>query len=98
VAADSYVRCGVPFYLRTGKRMAATAQRVSLILREPPGPLAGQLPAEGNVLSFSLAGDGEIGLSLVAKQPGPALVTAPARPAPGSAVAGRRSAGPGRCW
>jgi glucose-6-phosphate 1-dehydrogenase len=70
---------GVPFYLRTGKRMAATAQRVSLILREPPGPLAGQLPAEGNVLSFSLAGDGEIGLSLVAKQPGPALVTAPAQ-------------------
>jgi glucose-6-phosphate 1-dehydrogenase len=70
---------GVPFYLRTGKRMAATAQRVSLILREPPGPLAGQLPAEGNVLSFSLAGDGEIGLSLVAKQPGPALVIAPAQ-------------------
>jgi glucose-6-phosphate 1-dehydrogenase len=69
---------GVPFYLRTGKRMAATAQRVSLILREPPGPLAGMLPAEGNVLSFSLAGDGEIGLSLVAKKPGPALVIAPA--------------------
>lgn len=30
---------GVPFYLRTGKQMAASAQRVSLILREPPGPL-----------------------------------------------------------
>ena len=26
---------GVPFYLRTGKRLAASAQRVSLILREP---------------------------------------------------------------
>ena len=38
-----------------------------------PGPLAGQLPAESNVLSFSLAGDGEIELSLVAKKPGPAL-------------------------
>ena len=50
-----------------------TEQRVSLILREPPGPLAGQLPREGNVLSFSLAGDGEIDLSLVAKKPGPAL-------------------------
>ena len=37
---------GVPFYLRTGKRMAASAQRVSLILREPPGPLSGQLPRE----------------------------------------------------
>jgi glucose-6-phosphate 1-dehydrogenase len=63
----------VPFYLRTGKRMAASRERVSLILRDPPGPLAGRLPPGGNVLSFSLAGDGEIDLSLVAKKPGPAL-------------------------
>src|SRR5258707_4174033 len=40
-------RCrGGPFYLRTGKRLAATKQRVSLIMREPAGPLAGQLPRE----------------------------------------------------
>jgi glucose-6-phosphate 1-dehydrogenase len=64
---------GVPFYLRTGKRLAETKQRVSLILREPAGPLAGRLPTESNVLSFSLAGDGEIDLSLMAKKPGPAL-------------------------
>jgi glucose-6-phosphate 1-dehydrogenase len=63
----------VPFYLRTGKRLAQTRQRVSLILREPPGPLAGKLPGESNVLSFSLAGDGEIDLSLIAKKPGPGL-------------------------
>ena len=35
---------GVPFYLRTGKRLAETRQRVSLILREPAGPLAGGCP------------------------------------------------------
>jgi glucose-6-phosphate 1-dehydrogenase len=64
---------GVPFYLRTGKRMAASAQRVSLILREPQGPLSGQLPRDANVLCFSLGGDGEIDLSLVTKKPGPAL-------------------------
>ena len=64
---------GVPFYLRTGKRLAESRQRVSLILREPAGPLAGQLPDESNVLSFSLAGDGEIDLSLMAKKPGPEL-------------------------
>jgi glucose-6-phosphate 1-dehydrogenase len=64
---------GVPFYLRTGKRLAETRQRVSLILREPLGPLAGKLPSEANVLSFSLAGDGEIDLSLIAKKPGPGL-------------------------
>jgi glucose-6-phosphate 1-dehydrogenase len=63
----------VPFYLRTGKRLAASRQRVSLILRPPAGPLAGQVPPGSNVLSFSLAGDGEIDLSLVAKKPGPGL-------------------------
>ena len=62
----------MPFYLRTGKRLAASKQRVALILREPPGPLAG-LPRHRNVLSFSLAGDGEIDLFLVTKKPGPAL-------------------------
>ena len=66
---------GVPFHLRTGKRLAASEQRVSIILREPAGPLAGRLAADSNVLSFSLAGDGEIDLSLVAKKPGPALDT-----------------------
>ena len=63
----------VPFYLRTGKRLAQSAQRVSLILRDPPGPLAGKLPKDANVLCFSLAGDGDIDLSLVAKKPGPGL-------------------------
>jgi glucose-6-phosphate 1-dehydrogenase len=63
----------VPFYLRTGKRLAESQQRVSLILREPQGPLSGRLPRQANVLSFSLAGDGEIDLSLVAKKPGPGL-------------------------
>ena len=66
---------GVPFYLRTGKRLAASQQRVSLILREPAGPFAGKLASNSNVLSFSLAGDGQIDLSLVAKKPGPALDT-----------------------
>jgi glucose-6-phosphate 1-dehydrogenase len=64
---------GVPFYLRTGKRLAASAQRVNLILRDPKGPLAGKLPKDANVLCFSLAGDGDIDLSLVAKKPGPGL-------------------------
>ena len=66
---------GVPFYLRTGKRLAESQQRVSLVLREPDGPLAGKVEADSNVLSFSLSGDGEIDLTLVAKKPGPALIT-----------------------
>ena len=60
---------GVPFLLRTGKRLARSRQRVSIILREPSGTLAG-VPKAGNVLAFDLAGSGEIDLTLVAKKPG----------------------------
>ncbi|MGH8963026.1 MAG: glucose-6-phosphate dehydrogenase, partial [Jatrophihabitantaceae bacterium] len=60
---------GVPFLMRTGKRLAFSKQCVSLILREPEGPLA-HLPKDGNVLTFSLTGSGEIDLRLVAKKPG----------------------------
>ena len=64
---------GVPFLLRTGKRLARGEQHVSLLLREPDGPLAG-LPKPSNALTFSLKGSGEIDLRLVAKHPGPGLV------------------------
>src|SRR6202011_4484543 len=63
---------GVPFLLRTGKQLATDGQRVSLVMREPAGPLA-SLPKHGNVLSFSMSGSGAIDLSLVAKRPGPTL-------------------------
>jgi glucose-6-phosphate 1-dehydrogenase len=63
---------GVPFLMRTGKRLAQSRQRVSLILREPGGALS-ELPKHGNVLTFSLAGDGAINLRLVTKKPGPQL-------------------------
>jgi glucose-6-phosphate 1-dehydrogenase len=62
----------VPFLLRTGKRLADSHQRVSLILREPAGALA-TVPKHGNVLSFELGGDGSIDLSLVAKRPGASI-------------------------
>ncbi len=63
---------GVPFLLRTGKRLAVTKQTVSLILREPGGTLA-DVPKNGNVLTLNLSGSGAIELRLVAKRPGPAL-------------------------
>ncbi len=63
---------GVPFLLRTGKRLHQTHQSVSLLLAEPTGPLPA-LPAEGNVIRFALDGSGEIDLSMVAKLPGVGL-------------------------
>jgi glucose-6-phosphate 1-dehydrogenase len=60
---------GVPFLLRTGKAMAAGCQRVSVIFKES-GSATAAPPAEGNVLSFELSGDGEVDLSLIVKEPG----------------------------
>ena len=60
----------VPFLLRTGKRLGAGAQRLSLLLRPPGGPLhsAGKVP---EVLAFDLEGSGRILMELTVKKPGP---------------------------
>jgi glucose-6-phosphate 1-dehydrogenase len=63
---------GVPFYLRTGKRLAGGAQRVSLLLREPE-QTPFDVPADQGVLTFDLKGKGGIDLSLVIKEPGTGL-------------------------
>jgi glucose-6-phosphate 1-dehydrogenase len=65
---------GVPFLLRTGKQLHADAQQISLVFREPSGPLADQLPADGTVLTVSVSGSGAIHLRVVVKRPGPELV------------------------
>jgi glucose-6-phosphate 1-dehydrogenase len=64
---------GVPFLLRTGKQLHADAQQISLIFREPGGPLADHLPADGTVLTVSVSGSGAIDLRVVLKRPGPEL-------------------------
>lgn len=63
---------GVPFLLRTGKALAASHQRVSVLFKAATQAV-GDLPGRGNVVAFELGGDGEIRLSLVAKRPGPTL-------------------------
>ncbi|MFZ2175138.1 MAG: glucose-6-phosphate dehydrogenase (NADP(+)) [Rhodococcus sp. (in: high G+C Gram-positive bacteria)] len=64
---------GVPFLLRTGKKLGVSRQQVSLIFRPPAGPLT-DIPPAGAVLSFDLSGNGEIDLTMVVKEPGPADV------------------------
>jgi glucose-6-phosphate 1-dehydrogenase len=66
---------GVPFLLRSGKRMAVSAQRVSLLLRTPDGPVA-CLPEQANVVSLSLSGSGALEIDLATKEPGPDLTLA----------------------
>jgi glucose-6-phosphate 1-dehydrogenase len=63
---------GVPFLLRTGKCLAESHQRVSVMFKDAVPGLPGQ-PSGRSVLGFELSGDGEIQLSLVVKEPGPTM-------------------------
>jgi glucose-6-phosphate 1-dehydrogenase len=62
---------GVPFLLRTGKRLAVSAQRVTLRLRAPEGGPVTDAPP--TTVSLSLKGTGELDVDIVAKKPGPEL-------------------------
>ncbi len=62
---------GVPFLLRTGKQLAASAQQVSLVFQRPDGgPLDKEAPDLGNVLTLTLSGSGSVQLRMVVKNPG----------------------------
>ena len=71
----------VPFLLRTGKRLAVSEQRVTLVLRPPDaGPVTDAPPT---VISFSLKGTGELDVEVVTKRPGPEIaLTTRAAPLP----------------
>ncbi len=58
---------GVPFLLRSGKKMTADEQRVTLVLKSPGGLHAGAEPA---TISFSLLEGGAIDVALTVRTPG----------------------------
>jgi len=66
---------GVPFLLRTGKMMATSAQRVSLIYAPTDGPVHAS-GANTNALIFDLKGNGAIEIQMTVKKPGPEPVPA----------------------
>ncbi len=59
---------GVPFLLRTGKRLAVSEQRVTLVLTPPSGNPVGDPPP--TAIGLSLQGSGELAIEVVTKQPG----------------------------
>ncbi|MGO1560307.1 Glucose-6-phosphate 1-dehydrogenase [Actinomycetales bacterium JB111] len=63
---------GVPFILRTGKMMARKAQRMTLVLRQPDGPMFDE-DLEPNTIEVSFAGAGSVALNITVKEPGPEL-------------------------
>ncbi len=74
---DNWRWAGVPFYLRTGKRMAEGARIISIAFREPPKsmfPPGSGVGAQGpDHLTFDLADASKLSLSFYGKRPGPGM-------------------------
>jgi glucose-6-phosphate 1-dehydrogenase len=79
VSIDNWRWAGVPFYLRTGKRMADSRQVVTIAFRDPPRRMFGSSNGFGpNELVFELGNPGRISTSFLAKAPGPTMRLGPA--------------------
>jgi glucose-6-phosphate 1-dehydrogenase len=74
---DNWRWAGVPFYLRTGKRMAEGQRIVSIAFREAPKsmfPAGSGIGAQGpDHLTFDLADASRLSLSFYGKRPGPGM-------------------------
>jgi glucose-6-phosphate 1-dehydrogenase len=82
VRVDNWRWAGVPFFLRTGKKMPVGRQAVTLAFREPPRRMfkeARDAHFEQDHLTLELGPDEGISVDFLAKQPGPEIVLAPAR-------------------
>ena len=74
---DNWRWAGVPFFLRTGKKMAAGQRIISIAFREPPKsmfPPGSGVGAQGpDHLTFDLADASKMSLSFYGKRPGPGM-------------------------
>jgi glucose-6-phosphate 1-dehydrogenase len=74
---DNWRWAGVPFYLRTGKRMAEGARVISIAFKEPPRSMFPKNSGVGDHgpdhLTFDLADKAKMSLSFYGKRPGPGM-------------------------
>ena len=74
---DNWRWAGVPFFLRTGKRLAEGQRIISIAFREPPKsmfPPNSGVGAQGpDHLTFDLADSSKMSLSFYGKRPGPGM-------------------------
>ena len=74
---DNWRWSGVPFYLRTGKRMAQGARIISIAFKEPPRSMFPPGSGVGHFgpdhLTFDLADASRLSLSFYGKRPGPGM-------------------------
>jgi glucose-6-phosphate 1-dehydrogenase len=76
---DNWRWAGVPFFLRTGKRLAESRESLTLAFKQPPRrmfPVDARYAVESfgsDHLTFELGDPGSISVSFLAKVPGPTL-------------------------
>jgi len=75
---DNWRWSGVPFFLRTGKRLAEGARIISIAFREPPKSMFPRTSGVGEFgpdhLTFDLDEASRLSLSFYGKRPGPGMV------------------------
>jgi glucose-6-phosphate 1-dehydrogenase len=81
VNVDNWRWAGVPFFLRTGKHMAASRQVVTLAFNRPPRRMFRAVVDESlpsDRLTLEMSGQEGMAISFLAKRPGPSIELAPA--------------------
>ncbi|WP_036507265.1 glucose-6-phosphate dehydrogenase [Nocardioides sp. URHA0020] len=77
VEIDNWRWAGVPFFLRTGKKLAEGARIISIAFKEPPltmFPSGSNAGTQGpDHLTFDLADQSKMSLSFYGKRPGPGM-------------------------
>jgi glucose-6-phosphate 1-dehydrogenase len=79
---DNWRWAGVPFYLRSGKRLARRATEIVIVFRRPPLLLFQRTPVDDiqpNKMVVRIQPDEGISLWVQAKQPGPSINLAPVK-------------------
>jgi glucose-6-phosphate 1-dehydrogenase len=84
VRIDNWRWTGVPFFLRTGKRMAEQRRLLTIVFRQPPRRMFEVTEAlveefGPDHLTYDLGDDGGISASFLAKVPGPSMRLGQAR-------------------
>lgn len=77
---DNWRWAGVPFFLRTGKRLPKRATEIAVVFKEAPGVLFNAIvPNEPNTLVFRISPDEGISLKLSSKVPGSSMLIQPVK-------------------
>lgn len=78
---DNWRWAGVPFYLRSGKRLPKRSTEIAIVFKEPPGVLFQQLHKcnEPNSLSIRIQPDEGTALKINCKVPGPSSPIQPVK-------------------